>query len=248
MKRKIYGYVRISTSKQNIERQIRNILSVYPDAIIVREIFTGTTIDRREFNKLLKTIEKDLSEGYEVTIVFDAVARMSRTADEGFLLYKGLYSMGVHLVFLKEPHINTDVLKKAMERPTVPMTGTNVDIILKAVNDYLLALVEEQIKLAFENAELEVERLHQRTREGIETARLNGKQIGRPRGKKEKTKRYLETRDIILKHDKEFGGNLDNKEMMALCKLSHNSYYAYKKLIRGELLEKVEGGSSDVKL
>lgn len=29
----IYGYCRISTSKQNIERQVRNILAVYPDAI-----------------------------------------------------------------------------------------------------------------------------------------------------------------------------------------------------------------------
>lgn len=32
-----YGYTRISTSKQNIERQVRNIQSNYPSAIIVRE-------------------------------------------------------------------------------------------------------------------------------------------------------------------------------------------------------------------
>ena len=38
---KIYGYCRISTSKQNIERQIRNILKIFPDAIIIKETFTG---------------------------------------------------------------------------------------------------------------------------------------------------------------------------------------------------------------
>lgn len=38
----IYGYTRISTKKQNIERQVRNILAVHPDAIIVREVYTGT--------------------------------------------------------------------------------------------------------------------------------------------------------------------------------------------------------------
>ena len=39
---KEYGYGRISTGEQNVERQVRNILAVYSFAIIVKEIFTGT--------------------------------------------------------------------------------------------------------------------------------------------------------------------------------------------------------------
>ena len=39
---KQYGYCRISTKKQNIDRQVRNILTQYPNAIIIKEIFTGT--------------------------------------------------------------------------------------------------------------------------------------------------------------------------------------------------------------
>ena len=58
------------------------------------------------------------------------------------------------------------------------MTGSCVDLILESVNKYLLALVKEQIKIAFDQAEKEVADLHQRTRESIQTARLNGKQIG----------------------------------------------------------------------
>ena len=36
------GYARISTPKQNIERQERNILAAYPLAIVVKVTFTGT--------------------------------------------------------------------------------------------------------------------------------------------------------------------------------------------------------------
>ena len=48
----IYGYVRISCKTQNIERQIRNILQAYPDAMIIREAYTGTTLQRPEWMKL----------------------------------------------------------------------------------------------------------------------------------------------------------------------------------------------------
>ena len=40
---------------------------------------------------------------------------------------------------------------------------------------------EKQIQLAFEQSEKEISDLHQRTREGIVTARLNGKRIGQPK-------------------------------------------------------------------
>ena len=46
-------------------------------------------------------------------------------------------------------------------------------MILESVNKYLLALVKEQIKIAFDQAEKEVADLHQRTRESIQTARLD---------------------------------------------------------------------------
>lgn len=161
----IYGYCRISTKQQSIDRQIRNIKTEYDKAVIVTEVYTGTKQDRPEWNKLYKKVKTgDI-------IVFDSVSRMSRNADEGFNLYEGLYNKGIELVFLKEPHINTSTYKKALQN-NVAMTGTNVDYILEGINKYLMALAKEQIKLAFEQSEKEVQDLHQRTREGIETARL----------------------------------------------------------------------------
>ena len=40
---RIYGYCRVSSKKQNIDRQVRNILAVYPTAIIVKEVYTRTS-------------------------------------------------------------------------------------------------------------------------------------------------------------------------------------------------------------
>ena len=189
MKSKVYGYCRVSTMKQSIERQIRNVKAEYPDAVIVTDEYTGTKLDRPGWTKLFKQLKPG------DTVVFDQVSRMSRDADEGFRVYEDLFNRGINLIFIKEPHINTETYKKAMETG-VPLTGTNVDFILEGVNKYLLSLAKEQIRLAFDQAEKEVEDLHQRTREGIETARLNGKQIGQPKGAKLTTKKSIESKEI----------------------------------------------------
>ena len=223
---KQYGYARISTSRQNIERQIRNIKAEYPNAIIVKETYTGTKFQgRKELEKLLGKIQ--LGD----TIVFDSVSRMSRNAEEGFLLYEELFGKGVELVFLKEPHINTDTYKKAMTNQ-LTLTGDKVDFILEGINRYLMELAKEQIRLAFEQSEKEVEDLHQRTREGIETARLNGKQIGQPVGATYETKKAKEAKEIILKHNKDFGGSLNDIETMKQAGVSRKSFYKYKKELK----------------
>lgn len=224
---KQYGYTRVSTKKQNIERQIRNIKSEYPTAIIVQDEYTGTKLSRPSWDKLMKNIKEG------DTIIFDSVSRMSRNAEEGFAVYETLYNCNVELVFLKEPQINTQTYKKAMQN-AVPMTGTAVDYILEGINKYLLELAKEQIRLAFEQAEKEVQDLHQRTKEGIITARLNGKQIGGQAGVKLTTKKSVQAKEIIRTHSKDFGGSLSDAECMTLAGISRNSFYKYKRELKRE--------------
>ena len=221
----IYGYCRISTNKQNIERQVRNIEREYPNAKIIKEVYTGTKIDRIEFNKLLKIVKQG------DTIVFDSVSRMSRNAEEGFKLYQELFDKGVELVFIKEQHINTSTYKKALSN-NIELTNTNVDFILDGINKYLMALAKEQIILAFAQAEKEVQDLHQRTKEGIETARLNGKQIGQRPGIKLTTKKSIKAKEDIIKYSKDFKGSLSDVDTMKLLGISRNSYYKYKKELK----------------
>lgn len=223
-----YGYCRISTKQQSIDRQIRNIKAEYDKAVIITEVYTGTKQDRPEWNKLHRKAKAG------DTIVFDSVSRMSRNADEGFSLYEELYNKGIELVFLKEPHINTATYKKALQN-NVSMTGTNVDYILEGVNKYLMALAKEQIKLAFEQSQKEVDDLHQRTKEGIATARLNGKQIGQKQGTKLITKKSIEAKKQIQKHSKDFDGSLSDVDCMKLIGLARNTYYKYKREMKAEL-------------
>lgn len=218
----VYGYCRISTPKQSMERQVRNILKLYPNATIFQEIYTGTKVDgRRKWEQLLRTVQPGDA------IIFDSVSRMSRNAEEGFSAYQELYERDVDLIFLKEPHINTQTYKQALSNH-VKLTGDKVDYILEGVNKYLMALAKEQIRLAFEQAEKEVSDLHQRTREGIETARLNGKQIGQKKGVILTTKKSTAAKEVILRHSRDFGGTLSDAECISLLHIARNTYYKYK--------------------
>ena len=162
----LYGVCRVSTRKQNIQRQERNILAHYPSAIIVKDKFTGTKINGREnFEKLLKIIKAG------DTLVFDSVSRMSRNADEGCELYEKLFNSNINIIFLHESHINTEVYRRALDNQIKlhSQTGDNatdtfINAIIAALNLYTLALAKAQIRKAFEQAEKEVKDLQRNTK------------------------------------------------------------------------------------
>lgn len=233
---KVYGYCRISRNTQNIDRQVRNILAVYPDAEIVKEAFTGTKVEGRTgFVKLMRKVKAG------DTVVFDSVSRMSRNAEEGFTLYKDCYNRGIDLVFLKEQQINTSTYKQEVAKEFGKVqtgdsdTDTFVNEMLEAVNRYIMRLAERQIKIAFEQAEKEVTDLHQRTKEGIETARLAGKQIGQQKGRKLNVKKAGTAKEIIRKHSKTFGGMLTDAEVMKTAGVSKPTLYKYKREIAEDM-------------
>lgn len=232
---KTYGYARVSTMKQSIERQIRNIKAAHPDAIIITDEYTGTKMDRPGWNKLYKAARPgDM-------IVFDSVSRMSRDAEEGFNVYQELFNRGIDLVFIKEPQINTATYKKAMDgQIQLSISSGNaatddlIGAITAAINKYLLSLAKEQIRLAFDQAQKEVEDLRQRTREGLETARLNGKHLGQMTGAKLTTKKSIAAKEQIKKHSRDFGGTLDDSEVMKLTGIARGTYYKYKRELKEE--------------
>lgn len=245
----IYGYCRVSTSRQSIERQERNIIAAYPSVKIKKEVYTGTKVTGREvFNKLIGTLEITKNEkGEEIykliggtvkagdTIVFDEVSRMSRDAEEGFMYYKALLNNNIELEFIKEPYINTIMFKNALGNK-IEQTGNAIaDKYIQTTNEVIELIAEQQIKIAFEQAEKEVKYLQQRTKEGIETARSEGKQIGIKKGQKLVTKKSIKAKEDIRKYSKDFSGSLNDAEVIKLAGISRNSFYKYKR----ELLEEV---------
>jgi DNA invertase Pin-like site-specific DNA recombinase len=106
---KIYGYVRISTKKQSLTRQIENISKFETKVIIIEEVFSGATSNRPKWKKLKSQLKaKD-------TLIFDSVSRMSRNALEGIEEYEELIELGVKLVFLKEAYINSEVYQSQLK-------------------------------------------------------------------------------------------------------------------------------------
>lgn len=238
---KIVGYCRVSTRSQNIERQERNIKAEYPDAVIVKEAYTGTKFEgRKEFEKILAKIKKG------DTIIFDSVSRMSRNAEEGTALYLKLFDEGINLVFLKEPYINTEVFASASTE-SIGYTGNEIaDEYISATNRVLKILAKKQIIKAFEQAEKEVKDIRQRVKEGQLTARLNGKEIGLKEGTKLVTKKSAQAKEQIKKYSKDFNGTNLDKDVMKLIEITDkfgnvkkgiakNSYYKYKAELFAEL-------------
>ncbi len=225
----IYGYARVSTPTQDIQRQIRNIKAYDGSAIIFQETYTGTKQNRPEWLRLMKKIKP------HDTIIFDSVSRMSRSAEDGFCDYEKLYKMNINLIFLKERHIDTATYKEALNRQ-LSATGNEIaDPFIEATNKVLMLIAQRQIKLAFEQAEKEVADLHVRTAEGIQTAKLNGKQIGRAKKSTIATKKSIEAKKIIQRHSIDFGGSLTDKDVMTLIgNISRNSFYKYKRELKND--------------
>lgn len=232
----IYGYARVSTERQSIDRQIRNIEKEFPDvSCIYAEHWTGTDMSRPEWKKLLRRVESgDI-------IVFDSVSRMSRNAEEGVSEYFGLMDKNIGLVFLKEPHIDTETYKKALLAVVLPDVKTGqkntdkfVGTILDAITDFMRSLVSQQIEQAFEQSEKEVRDLRQRTKEGLEIARSSGKTLGRPTGSghtviTKKEKKYL---PLIKKMSKDFDGSMIDSECIRALGIARGTYYKYKKKLK----------------
>ena len=103
---------------------------------------------------------------------------------------------------------------------------------VELINNFMMALAEEQIKAAFDQSEKEVTDLHSRISQGIREAKKNGTKIGLSKGTTLTTAKSVKSKDIIKKHATDFGGTLCDKDVMTLCGISRNSYYKYKKQLK----------------
>lgn len=235
-----YGYARVSTEKQTLERQLINISREYPNATIYSEKYSGKTQERPQWLKLFNKVKSG------DTIVFDEVSRMSRSEEEGVKDYFDLYKRGVNLVFLKNSTINTDVYRETLNGNRIAMTNDDVDIILTAINQYLDVLAEKQIRLAFAQAEKERVATSQRTHD-IMTDETKARISASRTGKTYDTEKAKMCRDIIKDYSKTFGGNLNDRETMELIrgklssafgdkknkpKITSKTYYIYKAQVK----------------
>lgn len=241
-----YLYIRVSTKHQKVERQLTNMLSVYPQLAnhperIFIDKFTGRSFDRPEWKRLKRLLVPG------DWIVFDEVNRMARTAEEGFCIYKKLFLNGIDLEFLKQHHIDTESYKEAMKgiidveiNTGDEATDNLVNGIVDDINQFILQKVEQDIYRAFENAEEEATFLRMRIKEGIRERKAKGLPVGRQANTTITTKQSIESKEKILKYNKSFGGALNNEETWTLIGISRNTFYRYKYELKRDLKKSLQ--------
>ena len=225
-----YAYIRVSTIKQDEKRQIMEIRKVAPEALLIIDKFSGSTMERPGWLRLIKLAK----EGRVKTIYMDELSRMGRNREDGFAQWMMLYEMGIELRFLKTEHVNTSTYKESVGR-TLKMeintsdnaTNEFIQSIVNGLNKYICELAKRQIYIAFDEAATEREYLSKRTSEGMKVAALEGKQIGRRKGSKITTKKKIKAKRKIKRLYKEFGGSLTATECMRVCQISKQSFYTY---------------------
>ena len=95
MKNYVFGYARVSTEAQNLDRQL-DALEKYGVDMIYNEKMSGTKKNRPELTKLLDRI----TEGD--TVVVESLSRLGRSTKDLIELTEIFQSKGVNLVSLKE--------------------------------------------------------------------------------------------------------------------------------------------------
>ena len=94
MKNFIFGYARVSTEQQNLDRQL-DMVQKYGVDFIYNEKMTGTKRNRPELEKLLER----LTEGD--TVVVESLSRLGRSTKDLIWLMETFNSKSVNLVSLK---------------------------------------------------------------------------------------------------------------------------------------------------
>lgn len=91
----VFGYARVSTEQQNLDRQL-DMLEKYGVDYIYNEKMTGTKRNRPELEKLLERLT-----GGD-TVVVESLSRLGRSTKDLIWLMETFNTKGVNLVSLKE--------------------------------------------------------------------------------------------------------------------------------------------------
>ena len=150
-----YGYVRVSTKEQNIDRQM-SALSIenIPEKHIFIDRASGKDFDRVEYKKLLTILQ----EGDD--LIIKSIDRLGRNYDDILEQWQFITKVKkVHIMVLDFPLLNT---RNNMDTTTGKLIS---DLVLQVLS-YVSQMEREQIK--------------QRQMEGIREVQKRGKRFGRP--------------------------------------------------------------------
>lgn len=107
MKNRIYGYARVSTKGQSLDRQIKYLRDYgIEERNIITDTCTGVNFRRTGYNALSKVLLKKGD-----TLVIPSIDRLGRNKKSTEKAYNNLVDKGVKIVFLEDSELNSDVCK-----------------------------------------------------------------------------------------------------------------------------------------
>ncbi len=221
---KEFGYCSSGCTRPQFEKQIDSINRSYPNAIIIKELYSKTETDRTELNKLLAQLEK------EDTLVVSSMDRISREPEKLFLIYNELARKGVKLIFINQPYMNTDVFLSAYEEMISEFPEPEHIAIEKSIQRILKAQITRILEKSWE--ELQMHR--SMMKESFQQAKAEGKQIGRVSGKRYESRKSFMIKELIQKYNQNYNGSMNDVQTMEQIRndmgtISRNTYYKYKK-------------------
>ena len=165
-----YGYARVSTSDQNLDRQLDALAAFGVDEVFADRA-SGRDFRRPEWRRLMRRLRPG------DVLVVKSIDRLGRSYEEVIDQWRGITKdRGAAVVVLDMPLLDT-------RRERGGITGVLIaDIVLQ-----LLSYV----------AQVERESIHQRQAEGIAAAKARGVRFGRPR--KPRPECYEDVRDRYLR-------------------------------------------------
>mgnify|MGYP002651805459 CR=1 FL=1 len=171
MEQKIIGYIRVSTDKQDLDKQ-RHLLLEYAqekhlmiDEFIEIEISSRQDVGARRIDELQKKLQNG-----DMLLVAE-LSRLGREMLQVLNIINSLSAREVKITFVRQPELSTD--------------GSHGKLLL-AIYSYF--------------AEAEREFISMRVKQGLAAAKAKGVKLGRPKGRRNK-KRVLDPyRDEILKY------------------------------------------------
>lgn len=163
-----YGYARVSSTEQNLDRQVRAIQEYKPDINpknIFQDKITGKVFSRPQYDAM-KIILEHISEANEceegneiIEVVFEELDRLGRNAE----------GIKKELEWFREHHICVRILE-------IPTTLIAVNNSNKWVMDLINKIL---IEVYSAMAQQELEKRAKRQREGIDIAMEKGVRFGR---------------------------------------------------------------------
>ena len=190
----ILGYIRVSTDTQDLENQRNAILRFAQSQKLMIDDFIEVTISSRK-SKAERKIDVVERLGPEDRLIVTELSRLGRNMIETLNLVTRLNERMTKIDFVMQPELST--------------TAPHGKLML-AIYSYF--------------AEAERDFISARTKAGLEAARAKGKQIGRPKGRRNKNPKLLPYRDDIKRY---LGKGLDLGTIRKVINAEHGVSFSY---------------------